>query len=382
MAFYPLPSSLLPPYYLLLTARYLILTLVNIQTWLRKASEKLANVNIATNTLDAQVLLADLLKVDKSWLHAHPEFELSKQQQTKLDAQVTRRINHEPLAYIRGRQEFYGREFCVSPDTLTPRPETETMIEVFKEQMKYGVRGKEYEDELQATLSSEKGAMSNEEAPKNIISTPVLRQSTSYSLPPTTPIQIIDVGTGSGCIIITAALELNTQYSTLSAQFTGLDISLKALQIAQINATKHKANVDFKEFDLRIDPLYSLLTPHSSLIILANLPYVPNDFHINLAASHEPPFAIFGGADGLDYYRLLFEQLSRESGAMSQEKLQTPRSKPLPNSVPNAITIITESLPPQHTELEMIAQASGFKLQETRDFIQVFSRRTQATGLA
>ncbi len=214
-------------------------------------------------------------------------------------------MKHEPLAYIRGKQEFYGREFYVSPDTLTPRPETETMIEM-----------------LLKLLNHERQLMNDEQ------------------------LQIMDVGTGSGCIIITAALELCSK----DIDYLGLDISAQALRIARDNARKFNVDVKFSKFDLTSDELP--ISTSATKIILANLPYVPNDFDINLAASHEPSFAIYGGTDGLDYYRVLFKQLKQ----------------------PYPIFVFTESLPPQHSELKIIAENAGFELMDSQDLIQVFQK--------
>lgn len=346
-----------------------------INSWLKQAIEVLTNSDIATARLDAEVLLCDVLSVDKSWLHAHPEFELTDEHIRLLNAQIDRRKNHVPLAYIRGKQEFYGREFIVSPDTLTPRPETETMIEMLLENIRHESRDMS-QDELQGTLCSGQGVMSSDKGTEklNIVPPP----STNYNLPSTTPLQIIDIGTGSGCILITAALELMTHDSRLTSHFLGLDISKKALNIAQKNALNLGVEVAFKHFDLFNDSLSRLMTHDSHLLILANLPYVPDDFHINLAASHEPSFAIFGGKDGLDYYRLLFEQLnmmSNEQRAMSKEAEQTAVVHSSLPFGPESITVLTESLPPQHEELENIANAHGFILEKSQDFIQVFSNQ-------
>jgi methylase of polypeptide subunit release factors len=136
----------------------------------------------------------------------------------------------------------------------------------------------------------------------------------------------------------------------------GLDVSVPALKIAKKNANKLKADISFKKFDLLNDKLSSVFNPQSSICILANLPYVPNDFHINLAASHEPAQAIFGGYDGLDLYRKLFEQLST------------------PTTEAKHITVFTESLPQQHGKLPKIAKYAGFELVKSQDFIQVFKR--------
>jgi release factor glutamine methyltransferase len=284
---------------------------MTIEEWLKKSIKILNNASIPTAKLDAEVLLSDKLDKDRSWIHSHPENILHEEDLCILDEQIKRRKTHEPLAYVRGRQEFYGRNFAVSPDTLTPRPETETLIDLAIEQ----VNRRQFTEDSQ--------------------------------------LQIIDVGTGSGCIIITAALEL-AKLSTINYQlsFLGLDISESALKIAEKNAKKLKAKVRFEKFDLLSDSIDFISSDFN--LILANLPYVPTDFEINLAASHEPGFAIYGGKDGLDYYRQLFTQLSKPSVDSRQ------------------ITVITESLPPQHIEMESIANESGFEVIKAQDFIQVF----------
>ena len=278
---------------------------MTINSWLQNAIKKLDFASVPTARLDAEVLVADLLHKDRSWLHANPDFILRKSDLRKLDEQISKRAGHEPLAYIRGKQEFYGRDFLVSPDTLTPRPETETMIDLLLNIMK------------------------NE------------KLTTHHS-----PLTVLDVGTGSGCIAVTAALELS-KLSNIS--YIGLDISEPALEIAKKNAKILGTTVKFKKFDLISDDF--TLQPLPYTIILANLPYVPNNFHINLAASHEPGFAIFGGKDGLDYYRILFKKVTDETKV-----------------------VLTESLPPQHLELIKIANNYGFKLLDSQDLIHVFKR--------
>lgn len=302
---------------------------MNVAKWLQEAVRKLEHAGIATARLDAEVLLADELGVDRSWLHAHPDHPLTRIILVSVEGKLERRVGHEPLAYIRGRQEFYGREFAVSPDTLTPRPETEMMIELLKEQ-----------------LAKNHAELEHQE------------------------LQIVDVGTGSGCVIVTAALELahqSEQHSTLS--FIGVDVSEKALQVARTNAERFMTDVELKHFDIAKDNLYSLLAPNMPTIILANLPYVPTNYPINQAASHEPSLAIFGGEDGLDYYRLLFKQLATDCAVHSAQ-----RSGKFPNTIndkPSAL-IFTESLPTQHEQLAKIAQEQGYTQSMSRDFIQVF----------
>ncbi len=266
------------------------------RVWLKQAVLQLQNSDISTAQLDAELLLADRLKKDRSWLHAHPDFELQRSDLRILNEQITRRSNHEPIAYIRGKQEFFGREFIVSPATLTPRPETETMVEMALNLLK-----------------------------KHAIKS------------------VADVGSGSGCISISLQLESQT-----SASITGYEISREALEIALKNAKKLGSTVAFRKSDITA----TKEGWSESELILANLPYVPTDFKINNAATHEPDFAIFGGKDGLDYYRKLFENLSNQ-----------------------VQFVLAESLPPQHSGLQKIAESNGFKPVETNDLIQLFAKK-------
>lgn len=271
---------------------------MRVDQWLTQATRTLQNADIASARLDALILLEDFTQKDRSWLLAHPEFTIDDT--TVLDTNIQRRAAHEPLAYIRGRSEFYGRKFLVSPDTLQPRPETETILELLK-----------------AYISS-------------------------YA---TDDLCIIDIGTGSGCLAITAKLEWP------KANVLASDSSEEAIKIAKQNARELGADIQFCLGNL-LEPINSDVFENS--IIITNLPYVPDSHTINEAAQHEPKQAIFGGIDGLDLYRELFAQLDRLS------------HKPG--------LILTESLPPQHAALLDIARSSDYSLRDSRDFVQVFAR--------
>jgi release factor glutamine methyltransferase len=268
---------------------------VTISKWLKAATSRLTEAGIPTAELDALVLLEDCLQKNRANILAHPEKKLTTEQISQLNIQIAHRAGHEPLAYIRGRTEFYGREFIVDKNVLEPRPETETMIDCLKK------------------------------------------------LPEKARKCVVDVGTGSGAIAITAAEEL------IEVQVIATDNDPNCLTVARKNCEKHKATVDLREANL-IEGIN--LPPHS--VILANLPYVPTDFGINKAALHEPHQAIFGGDDGLDLYRTLFEQLSVQ------------KHKPE--------FVLTESLPFQHENLAKIAQTHSYKLEKSDDFIQVFTK--------
>lgn len=264
------------------------------EVWIRSATKKLSGAGIGTARLDALVLLEDVTSQDRAWLLAHPEHDLSSGEIIKLEKLLSRRAEHQPLAYVRKKTEFYGREFIITSAVLEPRPESETMIDLLK------------------TLPH---------LPKNPV--------------------IADVGAGSGAIGITAKLELP------NAQVELLEIDPKALKVAQKNVDKYTANITTVSSDLLA------ASSQDNNVLLCNLPYVPDGYHINPAALQEPKLAIFGGQDGLDIYRRLFRHI---------KKLQ---KRPL--------FILTESLPPQHELLVPIAASSGYKLTETDDFIQVFT---------
>lgn len=269
--------------------------------WLTKSTKRLEDSEISTARLDSLVLLEDVTGKDRSWLLAHEEYSLSTKQFYALDHMLCLRETHVPLAYVRGKTEFYGREFVINSYVLEPRSETETMI-----------------DQLKKIVGNK--------TTKNIL--------------------IIDVGTGSGAIAITAKLEIP------QSKVIGLDIDQKCLEVASNNAIKLNADIEFLESDL----LAGLPSKYSSdpSILLCNLPYVPDSHTINEAAMFEPSIAIFGGLDGLELYRKLFNQAAA---------MQT-----------NPGYILTESLPFQHIQLSLIAKKHGYHLTVTDDLIQVFVR--------
>ena len=290
------------------------------RTWLSQAEKALQAHDISSARLDALVLLEDAVGRYRSWLLAHPEHELDEKTLRTLNAQLERRCGHEPLAYIRGKSDFYGREFIVNAHTLEPRPETETMIELLKQVIA----------SRQSPVASEAQCKEQETSDK--------RRKTTMT--------IVDIGTGSGCIAITVKLI----YPEVSVIAT--DIDKKCLDTARQNAKKLGTKITFYRGNL-LEPLSNIRYQISNIIILANLPYVPTHFKINSAAQHEPHHAIFGGEDGLRYYRETFDQVA----GMSHK----PRF------------VLTEALPPQHDELANIAKKADYQQISSQDFIQVFS---------
>jgi release factor glutamine methyltransferase len=266
---------------------------MTVQDFLAQATKTLSVAGIPSARLDCLVLLEDALELDRAVILAHPDTELTRPKLDKLNKKVAQREQHVPLAYIRGRAPFYGRDFVLNDHVLVPRPETETMIDLLK------------------------------------------------SIPLPAHPSIADIGTGTGCIGITAALELP------GAKIELCDVDTQALRVAARNVKRFKINTPTHKSDL-------LKFKPSADVILANLPYVPERYTINRAAGYEPKHAIFGGKDGLNLYRRLWQQIADL------------KQKPL--------FVLTESLPPQHSDLAKLAAQAGYQPYKAQDFIQVFKR--------
>lgn len=216
--------------------------------WLNMAREALAQSGVEAPKLEAELLAAHGLGVDRAFVLAHPEVEAP----TSLGSLLDRRRGGEPLAYILGWREFYGRRFDVGPGVLIPRQETETLIEV---------------------------------------SSPLLTIGGSA----------LDLGTGSGCLAVTLALELP------KATVTAVDISERALGVARRNADRLGASVRFVHSDL-----FSGLGGERFDVIVSNPPYVAVGEELpREVVEFEPREALFAGAGGLEFY----ERLAAEAGS-------------------------------------------------------------------
>ncbi|MBN1662645.1 MAG: peptide chain release factor N(5)-glutamine methyltransferase [Deltaproteobacteria bacterium] len=229
---------------------------MNVATILNQTTKDFENNGLASPRLDAEVLLARLLKVDRLDLFKYPERELTDKELADFHPWVYRRRMGEPVAYITGRKEFWSLELIVNPDVLIPRPDTEILVE---EVLKY------YKD-------SDK-----------------------------TDARILDVGTGSGAIIIALAAELK------NASLSACDISSKAIQVALRNAEAHSLahRIAFFAGDM--------FAPVSGLFdgIVSNPPYIEDDTFYALSRevrNFEPASALMGGPDGMNFHRRLIRK--------------------------------------------------------------------------
>jgi release factor glutamine methyltransferase len=240
---------------------------------LATATERLEASGSETARLDAEVLLAHVLNVDRSALAAHPETVLSSGQLDRFGCDVQRREQGEPVAYIRGLKEFYGAAISVDRRVLIPRPETETLVELALARITADLTG----------------------APRE---------------PGAEPYLVWDLGTGSGAIGIAIAGELRRRRYGEAVRFFVSDISGDARDLATVNVVSHGLAhlFVFAEGDL----LDVAPTPSGPVDLLtANLPYIPaGDIDgLPVAASFEPRSALDGGPDGLELIRRLLPSL-------------------------------------------------------------------------
>jgi len=264
---------------------------MTINDWLTTRSKLLLSRGIESARLDCVLMLEKALRTDRAQLYTRLDEDVPKLEASVLEVLFAKRYRHEPMAYILGSAEFYGRRFVVNEHVLVPRPESEAIIELAQQQ-------------------------SSVEA-------------------------VIDIGTGSGALAITLALEHITD------DVIGIDIDPQCLAVARENAKQLGANVTFIQSDLLHE--LNIAGTEQRTGFVANLPYVPDDYPINDAARHEPALALFSGADGLEHYRKLFVQLP---------------------SV--AAWIITEALESQHSQLKKIAEQAGYSLLGHDGLAQVF----------
>lgn len=213
-------------------------------------------------TFAAEWLLREILHWRREQLFLSWEEGLSPAQEKLLQAYVKRRLNGEPLQYIIGKQAFYGRDFRVTPAVLIPRPETEEVVSL------------------------------------------ALRESSRL---PSSPLHVVDVGTGSGAIAVTLALEKRDW------QVTAIDLSKEALAVAKHNAERYSVaeRITWLQGDLLTPLLDMSVYPQ---VIVSNPPYIATadyEFLERQVRDFEPRLALDGGEDGLAVYRRLYQQLQQ-----------------------------------------------------------------------
>tara|TARA_Y100000590_G_scaffold448703_1_gene585774 strand:- start:966 stop:1814 length:849 start_codon:yes stop_codon:yes gene_type:complete len=218
---------------------------MNLENTIKEASKKLKNNNITSHVLDAQIILADIMGLKREFLITNDKIDISKTVREKYNIAINRRINNEPVAYIIGKKEFWSQDFFINESTLVPRPETELLIykivDIFK----------------------------------------------------TKRINILDVGTGTGCILLSLLKEL------CNSRGIGIDISSKAIKIAKRNSKNLKLSNRAKFKNFEIDNY--ILGKYD--LIVSNPPYIPSKDIKKLSKdiiNFEPKKALDGGVDGLD----------------------------------------------------------------------------------
>lgn len=224
------------------------------------------------DNLDLELIISRAIKKTREFVLTYPEHRIKKNQIMNIQSQILRRIKHEPIAYIFQEKEFYSRKFFVNKDVLIPRPETEMLIDLALKE-----------------IQNEKYKMKN--------------------------IKIIDVGTGSGNIIITLAHNIKNGLSK-KFEFYGIDKSKKALRVARRNAKLNRLNEKIKFFHGKIlSPFienWDLKIGNSKIIIVANLPYLSSKIYQTAPSSvknYEPKSALLSQKDGLGHYEKLLKQI-------------------------------------------------------------------------
>ena len=218
---------------------------MNLENTVKKASRMLKNHNIHSHELDAQIILSDIMGIKREFLITNNEINISEKVMKKYDIAIKRRIKREPVAYIIGKKEFWSQDFRVNNSTLIPRPESELLI--YK---------------LVSYFKNRR-------------------------------INILDIGTGSGCILLSLLKELPL------ARGIGIDISSKAVKTAKLNSKKlnlfYRSKFKVVDIDNFNIGKYDLIVSNPPYIALKDIKNLSKDI-----LNYEPLIALRGGYDGLD----------------------------------------------------------------------------------
>ncbi len=267
---------------------------MTVQAALQQGADLLQSTAIAVPRLTAEVLLSHAMQCDRAFLYAHSSDSLTQLAWIHYGRYLNERMNGKPTQYITHRQEFYGRDFYVDQRVLIPRPETEHLVECALEYIR------------------------------------------DYS-----PTRILDVGTGSGAIAISVALQ--SKRTVLAS-----DISLDALQVAERNRKTHKAAVEFLQADL-----LSGVADSSIDLLVSNPPYVPGSDSANMQTEvrdWEPHIALFACDDGLQIYQRLI---------LEAEAVVRPRGHIIMELGYRSLESVQRMLEPQWTAIEVISDLAG-----------------------
>ena len=244
--------------------------MVTVLEALTKNYKDLLNHNIQTAKIDAEVILADVLKISRVNLITKQNTSLNQEQEDLFAKLIKRRKQQEPVAYILNKKEFWNESYYVDKRVLIPRPETEILIEMLLKKVK------------------DKSKV----------------------------FQILDLGCGSGCLLISCLKEFNKSLGL------GIDISSLALEVAKKNIQSYKINSRAKL--LKLD-LFKLDIKKKFDFILSNPPYLTSSEYRNLSKDvkdYEPKQALVGGFDGILYYKKIisFSKLSlKKNGFLALE---------------------------------------------------------------
>jgi release factor glutamine methyltransferase len=267
---------------------------LTVQAALSQGTEILEKAAVPAARLTAEVLLCAAMHCERSYLYAHADDELTRRAWIHYGRYLHERARGKPTQYITQKQEFYGRNFYVNPSVLIPRPETEHLVEAALE-----------------WLRSRTGA------------------------------RVLDVGTGSGAIAITLALESG-------ASVAASDISLAALAVAERNRQTYSARVEFLATDL-----LGAVGPDTIDLLVSNPPYVPGADEANMqreVRDWEPHIALFAGPTGLEIYSRLI------AGARTAVK---PGGRLLMELGYQSLDSVREMLARNWTEIEVISDLAG-----------------------
>lgn len=228
---------------------------MHLAIWLSTATKELADKKIPTAALDARLMLEHVLGLTREEILLRTEFPVTEFQRDTLDEMLQARMERKPMAHILGTREFYGLSFMVTKDTLDPRPDSETLIDIA------------------LTHFADKQAR----------------------------LRILDIGTGTGCLLLTLLSYFK------NAKGVGIDCSSNALLVARENAARHglEGRTQFVESNWlqKITPL------NKYDLIISNPPYIPTDDIQHLepeVSEYEPWLALDGGTSGMaPYYHLV-----------------------------------------------------------------------------